>query len=417
MITKRSKLCAVASLALLVWLPSGCGDSGSPGSPDSGVDAGDARIHDAEPDVVDAWVWPDARPDTGWCGENPFPGVDPNAIPLTADPPMFINGLSRDGTAIAYSHQHSDTVISETDVFFFDMSSFSETRITNLADSFQGFPSIRGAGMVWQDSRFSVGSGRYWQELVHFDLSSGVETRLTNSGETESKLLPLFNGHQIAYQQFPAGMTIPELRLLDLETHEDILLCHMDWSPGDVSISDRYVTWVAIPPWRPDWNGDVLIYDIEARETLHLDTPTTKQHSTSVYGSRVVWGDTTGGQGDIYLYDIETGEETRLTDDPFDQISPLIFGNLVTFIDYRFTLGWIDPDCAYDIQIMDLDTAVTRRVTSLPWFWGAIPGVGGLLLAILLEDFWVGSKSKLYVFDLVAMGILDPTGQHVLPGP
>lgn len=415
MTTTRSKLCAVASLALVVWLPFACGDSGPPGSPDSGVDAGDARVHDAEPDVVDAWVWPDARPDTGWCGENPFPGVEASAIPLTADPPMFINAMSRDGTAIVYSRQHSDSVISNTDVFFFDLLSFSETRITDLADSFQAFPSILENEIVWADSRFSVGSGQYWQELVHYSLSTGIETRLTNS--TDSKLLPLFNGHHIVYLQYPSEMTIPELRLLDLQTHEDILLSDMDWKPWDMSISDRYVTWVAIPPWRQDGNRDVFIYDVEAKETLQLDTPTTKQHSTSVHGSRVVWEDTTSGQVDIYVYDIETGEETRLTDDPFDQSSPRILGNLVTFHDYRFTLGWNDPDCAWDIQIMDLDTGVTRRVTSLPWFWHVIPGEGGLLLAKLFEDPSLSNKSKLYMFDLIAMGILDPTGQHVLPVP
>ncbi|MDY0000723.1 MAG: hypothetical protein RBU30_05470 [Polyangia bacterium] len=209
-----------------------------------------------------------------------------------------------------------------------------------------------------------------------------------------------------------------ELRLLDLETHDDILLCPREWKPGDVSIGDRYVTWVAIPPWRPDWNRDVFIYDIETGETIHLDTPTSYQFMTSVHGSRVVWMDDRYGRWDIYLYDIENGDEMGLTGGPFDQVSPRIFGNLVTFNDYSFTLGWAgNVDCAIDIQIMDLDTGVTRRVTSLPWFWWALPGEGGLLLAGLFEDPSLSNKSKLYMFDLVAMGILDPTGQHVLPEP
>ncbi|MDY0003174.1 MAG: hypothetical protein RBU30_17880 [Polyangia bacterium] len=408
--------CAVALAALLVLLIAACGDNGPPGSPDSGVDAQpDAWIRDAEPDVVDARVWPDARPDTGWCGENPFPGVEPNAIPLTADLPMWINGLSRDGTVIVYAHWHSDTE-HQADVFLFDTLIWVENRITNSADSSQVSPSIRGAELVWSDSKYSIDSGEYWHELVHYNISTGIETRLTNS--TDSRSGSKFNGRYVVYDYTPDGIYTPDLRLLDIETHEDILLCDRDWKPVDVSISDRYVTWVAIPPGRPDWNRDVFIYDIEAGETLQLDTPTTYQYVTSVHGSRVVWMDSRNGQWDIYLYDIETGDETRLTDDPFDQTTPWIYGNLVTFSEYRFTLGWDDGDhCARDIQIMDLETGVTRRVTSLPWFWYAIPGEGGLLLAKLFEDPSVSNKSKLYMFDLIAMGILDPTGQHVLPAP
>ncbi len=118
------------------------------------------------------------------------------------------------------------------------------------------------------------------------------------------------------------------------------------------------------------------------------------------------------------MYDIEAGQELRLTDDPFDQIAPWLHGNLLTFADYRFSGGgWDNYHCAYDIYILDVDTMIGRRVTTWPWYWWGIPGDDGLLVASLRDQNTLDAPAKLYVFDLIDMGILDATGRHVLPEP
>ncbi len=67
--------------------------------------------------------------------------------------------------------------------------------------------------------------------------------------------------------------------------------------------------------------------------------------------------------------------------------------------------------------VLDVDTMIGRRVTTWPWYWWGMPGDDGLLVASLRDQNSLDAPTKLYVFDLIDMGILDATGQHVLPAP
>ncbi|MFH2007383.1 MAG: hypothetical protein ABI333_12430 [bacterium] len=409
-------------LALVLAMTLGCNGTDPGDDPDAGPEAGlEASVRDVEvpPDVRDARVG-DARPDSEWCGANPFPGVDPNAQELISDAPAVISmGFSWDGSRIAYSRAAPGPAVPSMDyeVYLFEMDTWQEIQITFLPDSWQRSPTMSAGQIIWTDGRYrTIGVDDYRFELVVYDIDSSQEARLTDS--PDKKTFPRFNGRYLAYDFFAEGTGTGELRLLDLVTSDDIVLSPVDRASEGFSISSRFVTWVAMPPNAQFYNKDVHIYDLQTQQTLRLEsTAGDLTYETSVSGSKVAWADFRHGQWDVYLYDIEAGQETRLTDDPFDQGAPAIHGNLVTFSDFRFTGGYLDGYCARDIYILDIDTMIGRRVTTLPWYWWGMPGDDGWLLAILRDELSLDSPAKLYLFDLIAMGILDPTGQHVLPGP
>jgi len=412
------------ALACTFWVCNGV-DSGdlSDADLDARLDAGpEASLMDVVvPDVLDVMVTvADARPDTAWCGENPFPGVDLNAQALTPDPPgIMMTHFSWDGSQIVYSRSDPGPIVPGMDyeVYRFDMDTWQEMPTTELPDSYQFSPTIHSGQVIWSDGRYrTIGIDDSRFELVAYDIGTGLETRLTDS--SDGKATPRSNGRYVAYDFMVEGTGTIALHFLDLVTLEATELCPASQGPEGVSISDRYVTWVAWPPNSQFTDKDVFIHDLQTHQTQHLQsTSGSSTFSTSVSGSKVVWMDFRHGQWDIYLYDIEADQETRLTDDPFDQVAPMIHGNLVTMSDFRFTLGYFYGYCARDIFILDIDTMIGRRVTNLPWSWWGRPGANGWLLAVLRDEPSLQAPAKLYLFDLIGMGIFDPTGQHVLSGP
>lgn len=417
---KRTAVTTATALAALVATVTWSCNGVNPGDrldagPESGLEA-------SIPDVVvpDVTV-PDARVDSAWCGQNPFPGVDPNALELIPVPPTpMCLSFSRDGSYVAYSRADPDQPGPwwDYEVYLFDLDTRQEVQITYQPDSWQGLPAVHGEHIVHNDGRFMETPGDdSGIELMLYDIANSQETRLTNS--PDGKSFPQMNDDYVVYKFYLVDSGAGALRLLERSTGISAELSPSDRAAEGFSISERYVTWVAIAPGVPVWNKDVHIHDLQTGETLRLETTAESlAYETSVSGSRVVWMDDRNGNWDIYMYDIEAGQELRLTDDPLDQIGPRIHGNLVTFADYRFSGGWWDNyQCAYDIYILDVDTMIGRRVTNWPWYWGGIPGDDGLVVAILRDQNTLDAPSKLYVFDLIEMGILDATGHHVLPEP
>lgn len=403
-----------AVLVVLVLMV-GCG--GGPGDdPDAGPEAGqEASVKDVE--VTDVRI-PDARVDSQWCGEIEFPGVDPNAQELTTDPPAPMQGFSWDASLIVYSRSEPGppTPGMDYEIYMFDLDSWNELRITEIPDSWQIDPSIYEGHIIWTDGRYRVvGIEDYRFELIEYEISSGQETRLTDS--PDSKFWPHYNGEYVVYARYQEGSGVGQTELLRVADGETTILSPVGSAAEGESIGDRYVAWVALPPDSQYWNKDVYIFDLQTTGTSHLtSTSNSLAYNTGVSDGRVVWQDDRNGNWDIYLYDIEIQQEMRLTEDPFDQVVPRINGNLVTWNEFRYTGGWFDgSECAWDLYILDITTMVGRRVTNIPWFWFGRVGEGGRLVAALYDRPINESPAKLYLFDLIEMGILDATGQHVLP--
>ncbi len=254
---------AATALALLLATATWSCDGDNPGDRlDGGTEAGlEASIADV---VVPDVTVPDARVDSAWCGQNPFPGVDPNALELTPVPPTpMCLSFSRDGSYVAYSR--TDPSLpgpgSDYEVYLFDLDTWQEVRITDQPDSRQCLPAVHGEYIVHNDSRFSGTPGDdSGVELILYDIASGLETRLTNS--PDSKSFPLLNDAYIVYSFSLPGDGSKSWRLFERSTGISSELSPNGSAAEGWSISERYVTWVAIAPGVPFWNKDVHIHDL-----------------------------------------------------------------------------------------------------------------------------------------------------------
>jgi beta propeller repeat protein len=386
-----------------------CGDD-SPGVADAG-DAGDGG---------DAWVLPDVAvgdarvcPDVNYCEGYPEPEPQPEATPLFADGPHELLGGGRDGRYVVYADFHlADPPGSGCDVFLFDLPSWTEQRLTSDSANYAATPAVSGTEVIWSDYRDNTGQPDDWRsELYHFDINTGIETRLTDSPEGKSE--PLFDASHIIYMSFPPLDESHELRLLNRLTGDSTTLSDVGSGAEGYSLGDRYVTWVAWPADPGEPTKDVYYYDLLTGVTTHLpSTGNGSQYSTSVDGHRVVWMDNRRGNWDIFSYNTETEEELLLTDDPSDQVNPWLAGDLLVFRDYRFTCAEERSGCASDVAVLDLQTGVYRRVTQNSWHWGPLFKIQDGLL--LINDSY-SSVKNLYLVDLRALGVLDPTGLHVEP--
>jgi beta propeller repeat protein len=399
----------LAAWACILLLFAACGDD-TAGQADAG-DGGDGGDGGVEPDVavVDARVCPDVN----YCEGYPEPGPQPEATPLFADGPHDLVGSGRDGRYVVYADTRlGNPPGSGCDIFLFDLVEWTEQRLTTVSANYAASPKVMGNEVIWMDLRENTGQPEDWRsELYHFDLTTGIETRLTDS--PDGKAWPVFDATHIVFENFPPLNEWAELKLVNRLTGDATILADVNSGAEGYSLGQRYVTWVAWPAGPGDGSKDVHYHDLRTGETVRLlSTNIGSQYDTCLDEHRVVWMDNRRGNWDIYLYDMETEEELLVTDDPSDQVNPWLAGNLLVFRDYRFTCAEERSGCASDVAVLDLETGVYRRVTQSSWHWGPLFQIQDGLL--LIDDSY-SRVVNLYLVDLIALGILDPTGLHVVP--
>ena len=394
-----------------------CGGE-NPSSIDSEMDAQvkdgelrDVDIPDAEP--ADAQP-PDAEIDPTWCQDpdNPlvFPGTDPNGVKIPGTGEGRFTSASWSENYVVFS-ESSDSSISVVNIFDLDL----WTKIFSTSpEHFATSVTIDKNEVLWSDSRYPGDEGPQ-TDIIHYDISTGIETRWTDTPDLVEFPVILKEDY-LLYNTIPVeGPTLRKIYLVELSTWDSTLIATSEVGRGaeGFDMSDKYISWVAHPYYMAP-NRHVYYYNIETGETSFLETTGPGLgYGTGVDGERIVWEDRRNGNWDIYMYDIQTGEETLLTPNPYDQKHPRITGNNVVFQDYRYTKGHYGG-CFCHLSILDVSTMTLRRITSNPLFWrsGARRIINRNLLAIQVEEHRVYS---LWLFDLVEMGILDSTGKHVIP--
>jgi hypothetical protein len=199
-----------------------------------------------------------------------------------------------------------------------------------------------------------------------------------------------------------------DLRLLDLQTQQDVLLAPYQAAVEDVSISETHAAWVA-------YGGpgkDVYYATLGTGEITHVES--TADHftaKTGTWGDWVVWEDGRSGVTDIYGLQLGTGQEVRLTDNGAWNQAPTLRGDVMCF---RTTL-W-GGAAGWDLAVMDLSSGAMRRVTeqSSPTLWKCAFVDSGWLV-YQHQTFAGDQRYKIFAKHLVKLGILDAQGHVFAP--
>lgn len=381
---------------------------------DSSVEQ-DARQDSAmEASVPDAYVPPECT--------DPLPSeeiVQGEHYRLPYYPKYGSSGLSWSDTQVVYSDWRCpNDAPSMDDLYLFDMETLQETLMVSRYEA-QVCCSVWGTSMVYVDAS-------YWDpedplndqrsELILRDLLTQQETRLTDSNS--SKVFSKYNGAQVLFLQ--DDFTEPEnqfttLRLLDIASGDEVILDTEESGFQEAvsawDISEEYVTWRASSPLEPPGSWDVWLYHIPTGITsqLHLSSHMVLRSLVSV--NWVVWGENRTGQWGVYAKDLPGGLEMEVASGAHDKIPMGLNGDLATWFEFERS-GCEFPCSSYDLVIGDLETGVQRRLTSEPRYWGVGKPTCRWLFYTEHEN---QERFRLYAWDLVAAGVLDPNNCCVIP--
>jgi hypothetical protein len=195
------------------------------------------------------------------------------------------------------------------------------------------------------------------------------------------------------------------LTLLDTWSGDEINLAEDHQAAEDPSLSPTHAAWVA----SGGPGKDVFFADLETKTVVRVEsTYDPEVWYATTWGDWLLWEDHRNGDADVYAMRLSTGEETRITDNGAWNGMPQLRSGIAC---YR-TTQW--NTTGFDLAILEVETGVTRRVPLTPdpgYKCGLVDG------GWLVYQKQVGThvENEIYAIDLIAAGILDDLGEHVLP--
>jgi beta propeller repeat protein len=275
----------------------------------------------------------------------------------------------------------------------------------------QSDPAISADRVVWLDNRDSQESGDGIVEIYMLDLSTGVETRVTDVPSRKQD--PDVSGDRIVWIDRRNGQY--DVFMYDLSTGTETQITSDTFTRSQPRIDGNWVVWSD----SSSGNSDVYAYNAVWELTIQLTTDPASQSAPDVSGSRVVFQDTRSGLPEIYSYDLSTAEEELLVANPGVMLlySPRIQGDKVAWNQGYFNtpsdmdigiymldlnqstivqltggasggdwypvlsendVAWDRGLFAQDVYVMNLQTGVSTRLTrSGSASWGALDTSGG----------------------------------------
>jgi hypothetical protein len=175
----------------------------------------------------------------------------------------------------------------------------------------------------------------------------------------------------------------------------------------------RYVAW----GWHGDSepNGDrIYLYDIQnpSPPTTPVYPEAYRQMGGMISGGKIfaaTYADTVSNDWDTWIFDIASSTTGWLDHTEWSQMNAAANGYVVVYRDTEeLGVTFWESDSQH-IELKDLETSITRKVSILPaWYWGL--AISGHHLV-----FVRGSTVKeLFVCDLLEGGFMDADG-HVCP--
>ena len=390
-------LCVAVLLAGLSGCHCGCqhpaADPVDTGLPDAGVDAADVRDAEPQPDGtpttwrLDAWVPADA--------------CDATTIELPPSGMTYLLQVSNMGRYVAYDDYRIQGSYKWSDLYVYDLETCTEHKVTDSQWN-QAVPTIWGTDVVYSHS-FVQGIG---MELVLFDIETLTFNRLTTGAIAT---WAQHNSRHVAYLSALGHdpMEGMDLLLWDRLGGLETQLAEASQGVEHISMSETHVAWVA-------WGGpdkDVFFSALDSPQAVHVQSTWDPWVAhTSTWGDWVVWEDTRYGGLDIQGLQLGAQTETRLVDNGAYNGWPVLRRGVMCF---RTSL-WSGVYGDWDLAVHDLETGVTRRVTSQSHYGYKCNFVDSGWLVYRQQmtpsDQWF---NKIWAVNLLKLGILDTAGRVI----
>jgi hypothetical protein len=360
---------------------------------DASLDAGDAA-RDGGTDAAsnewgfdwDAWIAPRQPCDAT------FIQLPPTGLGETTN-------VSHMNAVVVYDDRRSSSADLRLDVYAFFLRSCTEVSVTSRI-GLQASPYVWDGYISFADIPDIASSSC---GLVEFDMAHGSYSPLPiqNNGA-----FPRYNGRHFLYDSYVStSQNGLNLTLWDTWNGDEVQLAEDSQGAEDPSLSLTHAAWVA-------WGGpgkDVFYTDLESKVVVQVaSTIDPEVWYATTWGDWLLWEDRRNGDADIYGMRLTTGEEFRLTDNGAWNGMPKLKSGIAC---YRTTQWNIT---GFDLAIYEVETGVTRRVPITP-----DPGYkcGMVDSGWLVYQKQVGTyhQNQIFAIDLIAAGILDEQGEHVLP--
>ena len=253
--------------------------------------------------------------------------LNPQQTDPSPNPPLssvlLQNGAAVSGSTVVWKDNRYD----HQAVYRADLSAKTETSLFPQSTVGDSSLAIDGSRMVWEDTRNSTDAASN-TDIYLYDFSTQTETRITT--HASDQLAPDISGDKIVWSDTRlGGYTI---FMYDLTTHTESQVSRA--SSGEFNppkIDGNLIVWED----GRNGNADIYLYDLITREERRITTNTAEQTSPAVSGNRIVWVDYRNGNPDIYMIDLATHIESPVVTDPAEQIEPAIDGNHIVWTDYR----------------------------------------------------------------------------------
>jgi hypothetical protein len=213
-------------------------------------------------------------------------------------------------------------------------------------------------------------------------------------------------------------MSPAKLMLWDMQTDQKRELAPAGSKPGYFDISDRYVTWSAYTTDPQSTGKDVFFYDLETHSATHIDyTYERYQYDVSISGPWMTWYSSdvwVTPPYHLYLYNVETDERIALAENDRTGCYGTVHQNLVAWTTGKYREDQDPGIRPADIEVYDIDTGISRRVTTRP---SMLRQVQVFFPYLIIVDV-LGQERNMddyYVAHLVRLGITDAQG-HVIAG-
>jgi hypothetical protein len=228
---------------------------------------------------------------------------------------------------------------------------------------------------------------------------------------------PRTDGRYLLYKKNSSESPNASIRLLlwDMQQGTEEVLAEAGSQPGYYDIGDQVVVWSAYTQDPSSVGKDVFYYDLATQTPVHIDSTYERyQYNVFTSGEYLTWGGSDVWLLSPYhliLYHVPTGEERVLVENDESVAQGCIHGNLVAYLTSKYMLAPVGPMPA-DIEIYDIETEVTRRVTA----WEGNLAVAQVFFPYMLLAYWVDAHQfEYYIANLEQLGIVDETG-HVIEG-